>query len=354
MPQERVAVAMSGGVDSSLAAVLLKEAGYQVSGIHMQLWPEYHHEADVERANSELEQTCQLLEIPLHKLNLEAEFQSLVIDYFCQEYSRGRTPNPCIFCNRSIKFGLLMKKARVMGADYLATGHYARVERSPDGHRLLKAVDPAKDQSYFLYTLGQKELQCLLLPLGSLHKVTVRKMARERGLPTADRRESQDICFIPDSDYRLFIARYVSLEPGDIVDTYGRILGQHGGLAQYTIGQRQGLGLTSPERLYVLRLDAASNQLVVGTRDQLFRNRLLVGKLNWVSGRAPRKLTGITTRIRYRSAETVAYLRFNGGVIEVGFEQPQWAITPGQAVVFYRGEVILGGGIIEDGVDCKK
>ncbi len=338
MPQKQVVVAMSGGVDSSLAAALLKEAGYDVSGVHMQLYS--NHDL------SDLEQTCQLLDIPFYKLNLETEFQSLVIDYFCREYSLGYTPNPCVFCNQHIKFGLLLEKALEMGADYLATGHYARIELSPDGYCLLKAVDPTKDQSYFLYTLGQRQLQHLLLPIGNLHKVEVRRLATKLGLPASSRHDSQDICFIPDNDYRSFIAKHIPLKSGDIVDTNGKVLGKHSGLAQYTVGQRQGLGLTSNKRLYVLRLDAANNRLVVGTKDQLLSNRLFASKLSWVSGEAPRELANITAKVRYKSPEATAKLHLNDGLAEVNFQQPQRAIAPGQAVVFYQGNAVLGGGII--------
>ena len=338
MPQKQVAVAMSGGVDSSLAAALLKEAGYDVSGVYMQLCS--NHDL------SDLEQTCQLLAIPFYKLNLETEFQSLVIDYFCREYSLGRTPNPCVFCNQHIKFGLLLEKALEMGADYLATGHYARIELSPKGYGLLKAVDLTKDQSYFLYTLGQRQLQHLLLPIGNLHKVEVRRLATEMGLPASSRHDSQDICFIPDNDYRSFIAKHIPLKSGDIVDTNGKVLGKHSGLAQYTVGQRQGLGLTSNERLYVLRLDATNNRLVVGTKDQLSSNRLFASKLSWVSGEAPRELANITAKVRYKSPEVTAKLHLNDGLAEVNFQQPQRAIAPGQAVVFYQGNAVLGGGII--------
>ena len=341
MSQKRVFVAMSGGVDSSLAAALLKEADYEVSGVYMQIWSDHSH------TTSDLERTCQLLGIPLHKCNLEAEFQSLVINYFCQEYSLGRTPNPCIVCNQHIKFGLLLNRVLQMGADCLATGHYARVEPSQNGYRLLKAVDQGKDQSYFLYTLGQRELQHLLLPIGNLHKAEVRRLAAELGLPTSSRHDSQDVCFIPDNDYRSFIAKYTPLEPGDIIDTEGKVLGIHKGLAQYTVGQRQGLGLASGERLYVLRLDAASNRLVAGTQDQLLSNTLIASKLSWISGEAPKEPINITAKIRYKAPEVAAKLHHRDGVAEVNFHQPQKAITPGQAIVFYQGDAVLGGGIIE-------
>ena len=344
MPHKRVFVAMSGGVDSSLAAALLKQAGYKVSGIHMKLWSDHE-------PSTSLEHTCHLLDMPLHRLNPETEFQRLVIDYFCREYSLGRTPNPCIVCNQHIKFGLLLDRVLEMGADYLATGHYARVVRSPEGYRLLKAIDPTKDQSYFLYTLGQRELQYLLLPLGTFRKVKVRKLAAELGLPTRSRHDSQDVCFIPDNDYRSFIAKHIPLSTGDIVDTEGRVLGRHDGLALYTVGQRQGLGLSSNKRLYVLKLDTASNRLVVGSKDQLLSNTLFASKLSWVSGETPKEPISITAKIRYKSPEVAARLSVRDGVAEVNFHQPQRAVTPGQSIVFYQGDAVLGGGIIEDGVD---
>ena len=338
---------MSGGVDSSLAAALLKKAGYEVSGVHMRLWSGDNSEPDV----SDLERTCQILNIPLEQLNLETEFKRLVIDYFCREYRLGRTPNPCTACNQHIKFGLLLNRVREMGADYLATGHYARIEPSPDSYRLLKAVDLAKDQSYFLYTLGQRQLQCLLLPLGNLHKAEVRRLAAELGLPTGSRRDSQDVCFIPDNDHRAFISQHIPPQPGDIVDTQGKVLGRHDGLAQYTVGQRQGLGLTLNKRIYVLKLDTTGNRLVVGTEDQLLSNVLSTSKLIWVSGEAPPEPISITAKVRYKSPEAVAKLNLSDEMARVQFHQPQRAIAPGQAVVFYQGDAVLGGGIIENRVD---
>ena len=215
------------------------------------------------------------------------------------------------------------------------------------GYHLLKAVDLIKDQSYFLYTLGQNELQHLLLPISNLRKAEVRRLSTEMGLPTATRRESQDICFIPDNDYRSFIAKHIPLKFGDIVDTNGKVLGRHSGLAQYTVGQRQGLGLASNKRLYVLRLDVANNRLVVGIKGQLLSNRLFASKLSWVSGKAPKEPINIVAKLRYRSPEVTAKLHLNDGVAEVNFQQPQRAIAPGQAIVFYQGDTVLGGGIIE-------
>jgi len=342
MTQKRVAVAMSGGVDSTVAAALLKQAGYEVSGIHARLWPD----AEPKDTVSDLKRICRLLGIPFQQVDLEKEFRKLVVDYFSQEYSRGRTPNPCIACNQRVKFGLLMDRVLEMGADYLATGHYARIEPVPDGYRLRQATDQDKDQSYFLYMLGQKQLEHLLLPLGEMSKEKVKEMAGEMGLPTVSRGESQDICFIPDNDYRSFIAKYISFQPGEIVDIKGKVLGQHQGLAQYTVGQRQGLGLNLPEQLYVIELDAANNRLVVGSRDQLLHGVLLASQLSWVSGKAPAGPISITAKFRYKAPEVAAELDINDRA-EVRFEEPQQAIAPGQSVVFYRDELVLGGGIID-------
>jgi tRNA-specific 2-thiouridylase len=336
---KRVMVAMSGGVDSSVAAALLKQDGHDVSGIHARLWPDADPITDLER-------TCKLLDIPLHKLDLGEEFRRQVVDYFTREYGRGRTPNPCVVCNQQIKFGLLMSRALEMGADYLATGHYARIEKALDGYRLRKAADQAKDQTYFLYILGQKQLERLLFPLGELSKGNVKKIAGKLGLPTVSRSESQDVCFVPDNDYRSFIAGQLSLQPGDIVDIKGKVLGQHEGLAKYTVGQRQGLGLNSGEPLYAIELDAPNNRLVVGSKDQLLHSVLLASQLNWVSGRAPASPVNIKAKVRYRAPEVAAELYLNDGA-ELRFAEPQQAIAPGQSVVFYQDDFVLGGGIID-------
>jgi len=347
MPAEKVVVAMSGGVDSSLAAARLKEAGYDVTGVHLKLvsTPDYPENLSI------LEQTCESLKIPFHVLDLTAEFQSSVIDYFCREYSRGRTPNPCPVCNKLIKFGRLLDRVREMGIGYLATGHYARIEDTPAGCRLLKAADKTKDQSYFLYALGQTELKHVLLPLGTLSKEEVRRSAAERGLPGSRQRESHDLCFIPDGDYRSFLARRIPAKPGDIIDTGGRVLGRHHGLTHYTVGQRQGLGISSSERRYVLKLDTAANQLVVGRQDELGSRRLSASKLSWVSGEPPHRPDNITAKIRYQSPEAPVSLSFKTANIEVEFTEAQPAIAPGQAIVFYQGDTLLGGGIIETRLD---
>jgi tRNA-specific 2-thiouridylase len=342
MKQKRVAVAMSGGVDSSVAAVLLKQAGYEVSGIHMGLG------ADIMSNNlAGLERTCKLLDMPLYKLDLEREFKQLVIDYFCQEYGRGRTPNPCVACNQYIKFSIVLEGALETGADYFATGHYACVEATQEGYKLKKAVDITKDQSYFLYSLGQEQLRHLLLPLGELTKERVKSIARELNLPASGHHDSQDVCFIPDNDYRSFIAEHIPLKAGEIVDINGKVLGEHGGLALYTIGQRQGLGIASDEPLYVLKIDAESNRITVGSREQALHNVLVARSLSWVSGKSPPEPMEITAKIRYKAPEAAAELYPGDDGVEVRFVEPQSAMAPGQSVVFYQGDEVLGGGIID-------
>lgn len=353
MAENRVAVAMSGGVDSSVAAALLKEIGYQVIGVTMQIQPDNRKDGEhfgsccgmaaIERAR----QAAARLDIPHHVVDFRDAFKATVIADFFEEYRRGRTPNPCIRCNQYLKFDILRQRASELNANFLATGHYARIEETPASHRLLKAADQSKDQTYFLYTLGQADLRHLKFPLGDWRKTAVKEMAARLGLPTATTPESQDICFIEDKDYRLFIEKRLELAPGDITDTDGNVLGKHRGLARYTVGQRQGLGLSSNHRRYVIRLDTRHNRLVVGTAEQLLSNRLLAGSLSWVSGAPPENPAGITARTRHRSPEAEVELRLDSSTAVVQFKKPQKAITPGQAVVFYRGEEVLGGGTIE-------
>ncbi len=335
-------MAMSGGVDSSVTAYLLKKAGYKVSGIHMELSSDPKSEAD----HADLERTCSVLSIPIYYLNFETQFERRVIDYFCEEYGRGLTPNPCIRCNKSIKFGLLLDRVLEMGGDFLATGHYARAVKEDTRYKLLKGIDPDKDQSYFLYALGQKELARVLLPLGGKIKTEVRQLASELGLPAAARRESQDICFIPDKDHQAFITRRVTSHPGDIVDLEGRTLGHHKGLAYYTIGQRQGMGVSSKERLYVIGMEVNTNRLIIGPQSELYKKDLVAHDLHWVSGKAPEAIMTISAKVRYSSPPGAATLHVSERKAEISFTTPQRAIAAGQSIVFYDGDAVLGGGII--------
>jgi tRNA-uridine 2-sulfurtransferase len=337
----KVAVALSGGLDSSVAALLLREASHEVLGIHMRLWksPSFNYQA--QRA----ENICRILGIPYHQIDLQKEFESHVVNYFCQEYQQGRTPNPCVACNQRIKFGLLLDKALSLGADYLATGHYAKVEHSHDGHRLLKAADTSRDQSYFLYTLTQEKLGHVLFPLGEYSRDEVKQMAKQAGLPTATK-SSQDICFISQKNYGTFLSQRFPTTPGDIVDTQGKKLGQHQGIAFYTIGQRHGLGLASGQPLYVIMIEPESNRIVLGPENELYSQKLTARKLNWISGKAPREPLTVRARIRYKSKEAEAILFFRNASVDVHFAQPQKAVTPGQAIVLYNADEVLGGGII--------
>jgi tRNA-specific 2-thiouridylase len=341
---ERVFVAMSGGVDSSVGAYLLKKAGYEVAGIHLELSPNPHLSPELD--HTDLENTCRLINIPLYYLHLENEFGARVVDYFCEEYRRGRTPNPCIRCNKYIKFGLLIEKVREMGGRYLATGHYARIEPSESGYRLLKGRDQHKDQSYFLYQLGQSELEQVLFPIGGMIKSEVKQLAAEIGLSASGRQESQDICFIPDNNSRSFLAGRIATPPGEIVDLEGKVLGRHRGLAYYTVGQRQGMGVSSTERLYVVRLEPETNRLVIGPQSQLFKDKLIAYNLSWISGQAPDAEIEVMAKVRYRSPEARATLLVNGSEAEVRFKEAQKSIAPGQSVVFYQGDMVIGGGII--------
>lgn len=342
MPQRKVAVAMSGGVDSSVAAAILKEEYYQVFGITMLLYPD-NGDGTIES----VKKIADILGIPHYIVDLRRTFKKKVITPFCNEYKRGRTPNPCINCNNYVKFDALLKKSKKLGADSLATGHYARVEYSRDGYHLLKGVDHSKDQSYFLYALGQQQLQHLLMPMGNLYKSQVKRIARELGFNDSIKPESQDICFIPNNDYSSFINECISSPPGDVVDVDSRILGRHSGLMHYTIGQRQGLGLASNKRLYVIKLDTDNNRLVVGNQECLLTNHLYANQLKWISGKAPNESASITAKIRYRSPEAEADLKIKNGTVEVFFTHPQRAAAPGQSIVFYKGEAVLGGGTIE-------
>ena len=349
----RVAVAMSGGVDSSVAAALLVEQGYEVIGVMMRLWaPEgVENRCCAPEALEGARRVCQDLDIPFYPLNFEEEFRRHVVDYFQKEYAQGRTPNPCLECNRHLKFRLLRQKALAWGATHLATGHYARIGRSDGTYRLLVALDEAKDQSYALYMLGQEELSQLLLPLGERTKEEVRSYARKRGLPVAEREESQELCFAPEGDYRRFLHDYgfLSPKPGPILDLGGRLLGEHQGLAYYTVGQRRGLGLAVGQPLYVLHLDPERNALIVGGAADLDCSALWAKEVSYVV-RPPSEPLEVMAKVRYKAAAALALLTpLDGGKAYLSFRRPLRAVAPGQGVVFYRGEEVLGGGIIEAG-----
>lgn len=352
-----VAVAMSGGVDSSVAAALLKEAGYEVFGITLNPWAEVPGQGTVtgprRRSCSpddvlDAREVAARLGIPHYVFNIQAEFRRWVLDYYVAEYRRGRTPNPCIPCNRQIRFGLLLRKALALGADYLATGHYARVRHDADGYHLLRAVDPQKDQSYVLYGLGQFELSRSLFPLGEYTKAEVRVVAARLGLPVADKPESQDFCFLGGLDYRDWLALQAgTVNPGPIEDLAGRKVGEHRGIAFYTVGQRRGLGIAAGIPLYVVAIDPARNAVIVGPEEALYRESVEAEDVHYVAGRPPEGPVRITARIRYRAPEAPATLepRPDGSAV-VRFDRPQRAPAPGQVVVFYRGDEVLGGGII--------
>jgi len=352
--RRRVAVAMSGGVDSSTTVALLLERGDQVGGMTLRLWreplaPGCKEEPEPDAVAS-ARAICAHLGIPHHVLDLRQVFLREVVEYFAQEYARGRTPNPCLRCNRLLKFGLLLDEARRLGYDLLATGHYVRLRREGDTYRLLCGVDERKDQSYVLYALRQEQLRHLLFPLGDYAKSQVRDLARAWGLPAAECPESQDICFLRDNDYRRFLRERwpAASSPGPIYDRHGRYWGEHKGLAFYTVGQREGLGLAAPRPLYVLALDAPHNALLVGHAEELGRDTLIAEEMSYVSGEELPPGADVEAKIRYRAPRLPARVEaLPDGRARVILARPLRDITPGQAVVLYQGEELLGGGIIE-------
>ena len=360
---------MSGGVDSSLTAYLLKEAGYEVIGATMRIWDsEKDFPSDRQRdfygccGVSDVEdarRVAQKLGVPFYVLNLKEQFEKEVIAYFCKEYLNARTPNPCILCNEKVKFGALLGKARELEATFIATGHYATVEYDQAKRRYLlkRGKDLKKDQSYVLFSLSQNQLGHALFPLGYSRKEDVRKKAMDIGLKVHDKPESQEICFIPGVDYRPFLRRRVScgIEAGDIVNTQGRILGRHKGLPLYTIGQRKGLGLSAGKPLYVVGFDKERNLIFVGEKQEVYGRGLIAGRVNWIAIEELRQPIKVKAKIRYAHREADATVEPSGhGTVKVEFIQPQEAITPGQAVVFYDGDAVMGGGWIERAIGGGK
>lgn len=349
-----VVVAMSGGVDSSVAAALLVEQGYRVIGMMLRLWSEPGMQGEnrccTPDAMALARRIAAKLGIPFYALDVQERFHDVVVQSFIDGYVQGVTPNPCIFCNRQIRWGFLLDHARAYGADYMATGHYARLDRQNETVRLLRGIDPAKDQSYVLSVLSQAQLRQSLFPVGEYPKPQVRELARQFDLPVADRADSQDLCFLARHDYRDFLARHAPqvVRPGQIVDTSGQVLGEHQGLAFYTIGQRKGLGVASAEPLYVLKKDLQSNNLVVGLETELGQRELMAAEINWVSGQAPAGVIRAQVKIRYKAVEAWATLTPSGADrAAVVFDQPLRDITPGQRVVFYQDEECFGGGTIQ-------
>ena len=352
----RVVVAMSGGVDSSVAAALLVRAGYDVVGMMMRLW------SDEALGGAEHNRCCtpdqmliartvaDKLGIPFYVLDSKEIFRDTVVQYFIDQHRAGFTPNPCLECNRHIRFDWLLRHAIALDADYLATGHYARIAEDSEGlRRLMMGLDPGKDQSYVLSVMGQEQLAKTMFPVGEYPKAEVRRIALELGLDLANRKDSQDLCFLGKSDYRDFLGAHAPdvMIGGPIVTTAGAVLGEHRGLANYTIGQRKGLGLSHHEPLYVLAMNPFKNALVVGTRAELGRDHLIAERFNWVSGAPPAEAFRAEVKIRYRSRPQGALVQPLGdGRARVDFDEPQRDITPGQAAVVYQGDVCLGGGLI--------
>ncbi|HSD84944.1 MAG TPA: tRNA 2-thiouridine(34) synthase MnmA [Anaerolineae bacterium] len=352
----RVVVALSGGVDSSVAAALLREQGYDVVGLMLKLWSDGDAEpgrtnrcctpADVDAARTVANQ----LGIPFYLINIADSFKATVVDYFIAEYAAGRTPNPCLMCNRHIRYELLLNKALSLGARYLATGHYARVRETDGQYQLLRGVDAQKDQSYVLSVLGQHELAHALWPLGELTKPQVRELAARFMLPVAEKVESQDLCFLANGDYRDFLTHHApdgSIRPGEIRDTSGKVLGEHGGLPFYTIGQRKGIGLAAPEPLYVIALEAADNAVIVGPLRELGRRHCTAREMHYVSGVLPSEPFRASAKIRYKAREAAVTVQPQGSRAQIEFDEPQRDITPGQGVVLFDGEIVRGQGFIE-------
>lgn len=350
--KKRVLVAMSGGVDSSAAAALLVQQGYLCDGAMLKLSPNEDSRCCSADDAEDARQAATRLGMRFYVFNETSRFRRCVMDRFVAEYASGRTPNPCIDCNRELKFGALLERALSLGYDYVATGHYARIDRDPatGKYRLLRGAERRKDQSYVLYQLTQHQLSHLLLPVGDYDKPAIRETARQAGLDNADKGDSQDICFVPDGDYVSFLRRQgLPLTPGDFVDESGAVLGRHRGLPCYTIGQGKGLGVAVGRHVYVLSKDERTNTVTLGDNDRLFRRELTASRVNWISGDTPAAPVRCAAKTRYSQTEEPCTAHpLPNNCLRVVFDRPQRAITAGQAVVLYDGDVVLGGGTIEE------
>ncbi|WP_373898535.1 tRNA 2-thiouridine(34) synthase MnmA [Haloimpatiens sp. FM7315] len=353
---KKVVIGMSGGVDSSVAAYLLKKQGYEVTGIMMRLAPDVKEYEECETsccslsAVDDARKVADTLEIPFYVMNFKEEFNNDVIKYFVSEYMKGRTPNPCIACNKHIKFDSFLRKSKAIGADYVATGHYARIEKVGDRYLLKKAADTKKDQSYVLYGLTQEQLAHTLMPCSKYSKEEIREIALKIGLKVYNKKDSQEICFIPDNDHGKFIEKYTGekLKEGNFVDKNGNVLGRHKGIVYYTIGQRKGLNLALGRPVFVVDINPYSNEVVIGDEKDIFKTELIASKLNFIPFDNLNEEMEVEAKIRYSSKPCKAkIIPLEKGKVKVEFEEKQRAITRGQSVVFYKGDLVIGGGIIE-------
>jgi tRNA-specific 2-thiouridylase len=352
---KRVLLGMSGGVDSSVAGYLLREGGYDVIGVTMKVWPQdcisrAEDKCCGPQAVADARSVAHSLGIPHYVVDEADQFERVVIDYFSSEYQAGRTPNPCVMCNEKLKFGNLWQKAEALGCDYIATGHYAIIEHHADRAVLRKGADPRKDQSYFLFSLRQAQLRRALTPLGAMSKSAIRDIARSLGLKVADKVDSQEICFVPGNDYKAFLRSHLGetgFHEGGIYDLDGNFLGAHGGIELFTIGQRKGLPGGSAQPRYVVDIDAETNRVIVGTAEDLVSESFEIDRVNWVGHAEPDEPIQVTVKIRYSHPGTAATLHpLPDGRAQLELHEPQKAVTPGQAAVFYDGDIVAGGGWI--------